>query len=235
MIREEAERLSQQLKIDISQIAREEWEMKILELLFDSSLGQKIYFKGGTALRLAYGSPRYSEDLDFTVFKNITEQEFKIFAQNVAQINPQVKISDFKDKFNTLLTEFKITEPYLSRNFSVKIEISKRQNKNYKYSLRLLTSPVTNIQVLANIEEIKDIYAEKLAALFSRRRSRDIFDIWFIAQKLRLPLPQNQPKILKREIRQELNKFLPLNYQSVVKELEEKYGADSLKEVERDK
>lgn len=224
MIQDEAERWAREFQIDPTQIVREEWELKILKILFDSLLARKIYFKGGTALRLAYGSPRFSEDLDFTAIAAISEKEFRDFAQKVAQSSLQVKISDFKVKFYTYLIEFKISEPYLPKNFSIKIEISKRKDKQIRHSLRLINTPVTNLQVLADVEELDDIYKEKLTAYSSRKKARDLFDIWYISQKKRQVMPQRLAKIKKGEIRQELNKFLPLALRRVEKELEGKYG-----------
>ena len=223
MIQEEAERWAKELKIDSTQVIREEWELKILKILFDSALGQKVYFKGGTALRLAFGSPRFSEYLDLTAFRSITKEEFRSFAKMVSQSSPSIKISDLKSKFYTHLAEFKITENYLPKNFSIKVEISKRETKS-RYSLRMLTSAVSDLQVLANVEELDDIYKEKLAALSSRKKGRDLFDIWYISQKMKRVMPEGLVKINKREIRQ-INKFLPLNLRQITPELEEKYGA----------
>ena|SRR3990167_9077221 len=224
MLKEEAEKLSQEQKIDITQIVREEWEIKILKVLFDSLLGKKIYFKGGTALRLAYGSPRFSEDLDFTQIKSISKKDTDDFLVKIKSTYPEIDLNDYMDKFYTLLLEFKIKEEYLPRSFSIKIEISKRQTKQYIFSLFLLTSRTTNLQVLANVENIESIYEEKLLAIKTRSKPRDLFDLWFISQKQKMILPRNLPKLRKNFLRQELNRFLPKNYQDLVKQLEADYG-----------
>lgn len=224
MIKEEAEKLAQEIKIDITQIVREEWEMKILRTLFASPLGKKIYLKGGTALRLAYGSPRFSEDLDFNQTKKITKFEFDQFIQNLNKQYPRLKVSDKQEKYYTWLVQFKIFENYLARNFSVKIEISKRATKKNKSAIKLLVSPTTNLEVLARVENIEDIYKEKLNALKTRGKSRDLFDLWYISQKLRTILPKNLPKLPKRLIRQELFKFLSKDYKSIITDLENNYG-----------
>ena len=224
MLKEEAEKLSQEQKIDITQIVREEWEIKILKVLFDSLLGKKIYFKGGTALRLAYGSPRFSEDLDFTQIKSISKKDTDDFLVKIKSTYPEIDLNDYMDKFYTLLLEFKIKEEYLPRSFSIKIEISKRQTKQYIFSLFLLTSRTTNLQVLANVENIESIYEEKLLAIKTRSKPRDLFDLWFISQKQKMILPRNLPKLRKNFLRQELNLFLPKNYQDLVKQLEADYG-----------
>ena len=48
------------LKISIDKIVREEAEMAFLQELADDPLSSKLVFYGGTALRLAYNSPRFS-------------------------------------------------------------------------------------------------------------------------------------------------------------------------------
>jgi len=56
-----AEKFSQQLKIALEHVVREEYELLILRNLMESALGKALVFKGGTALRLAYDSPRFSD------------------------------------------------------------------------------------------------------------------------------------------------------------------------------
>lgn len=225
MIKDEVERLVREQKISADQLVREEWEMKVLQLFFDMAIGRKTIFKGGTALRLGYGSPRFSEDLDFSVVQGleITGVEIQEFINRVKNTYAETRVSDQQIKFNTVLIEFKITDPILTRNFALKIEISTR-GTNIQSSTSLLSSPTTNIQVLANMETLDGLYGDKLDALKDRGKPRDLFDIWYICQKLRQPLPKDLSKIAKREIRQELNKFLPMNFAPVVMELEDRYG-----------
>jgi len=224
MNQEEAGRLARELKIDITQVVREEWEVKLLALLFEQPLGNRLYFKGGTALRLVYGSPRFSEDLDFTATQPITQKMFTAFIESVAASYPQTRVSDLKAKFYTLLAEFKISESFLPSNFSMKIEVSTRRQR-YQPTLALVNSPTTNMQVLARVERLEDVYQEKQVALGSRRKPRDLFDLWYIAQQLRRPLPVDLPKLPRREIRQELLRYLPASFAPVVAQLEKTYGA----------
>ena len=46
--------------------AREYLQHIFLSYFYELSQSGGIYFKGGTALKLIYGSPRFSEDLDFS-------------------------------------------------------------------------------------------------------------------------------------------------------------------------
>lgn len=224
MTEENARQLSQELQIDISQIVRENWEMTILKEFFDSNLAQKIIFKGGTALRLAYNSPRFSEDLDFSLKKAVSFTEFKKTCQKITQKFPKLKISDLAEKFYTLLCEFKIKEEFLPMTFSIKIEISKRKVEA-PTQLKLLTSPVANLQVLAIINPLEKVLNDKIITLKSRKLARDYFDIWYICEYLKKPMPKNLPKIAKNEFRRDLGKFLPASYRKVTDSLEERYAS----------
>ena len=49
-------------------IAREFAQHLFLSGFYQNVGSEHVLFKGGTALRLVYGSPRFSEDLDFSGF-----------------------------------------------------------------------------------------------------------------------------------------------------------------------
>ena len=56
-------------------ILREYLQYKILDIIFKNKIGNKLSFIGGTAIKICYGSNRFSEDLDFDSF-NLTKDEF---------------------------------------------------------------------------------------------------------------------------------------------------------------
>lgn len=67
----QAIKLAKKLKISPVEIVREKIEIYILDNLSKSFLSNQIVFKGGTALRLVYHSPYFSQDLDFSVIKKV--------------------------------------------------------------------------------------------------------------------------------------------------------------------
>ena len=83
-----AEKLSRELRISPEQIAREEYELLILDKWMASRLGNALVLKGGTALRLAYGSPRFSDDLDFSLLTPVSESAFMRTAESVSPDRP---------------------------------------------------------------------------------------------------------------------------------------------------
>lgn len=219
MDRQLAERLSRQLKIAPEQVVRKEAELLILQGLLESSAGRLLVFKGGTALRLAYGSPRFSDDLDFSLLAPLAETVFVRMAETAAVATPQVTLVEALAKQFTLFALYKVRESYLSYPFSVKVEVSTREEsweRDRDYSLRLLASPVTPISVLAQVATLERMWSDKQAALAERRQPRDLYDLWFIAQRLRLPFSPDLSGFDRPAIKRDLRKYLPASQWPVI-------------------
>ncbi len=214
-----AERLAEELKIDVTQVVREFWEVLFLKGLLESPHGKNLVFKGGTALRLAYGSPRFSEDLDFALLRDSLRGKVQQLAESMAEPYPEATVTDAAEKRWTYLWEIRVNQTYLPHPFRVKIEISRRRVAGYDFRLRLLTSPTTPLQVLANVATLEQLYADKLACLAGRVAPKDLFDLWYICQQLKKPyLPPGTP-ISKKTLRRDLGKYLPADYRRVIEEL----------------
>lgn len=209
--------LQKKLQISIDQITREEYEMVLLNSLFASSFGAKLVFRGGTALRLAYGSPRFSDDLDFSALKSIKEGIFKKWAEGITQTNQNLTVLDSRQKFYTLFGLFKVTDPGLSQSFSIKVEISTRGNgwiKGKNFRLANISSQVTPITVTAQVAALEKIAQEKRS--IKPPRIRDIFDLWFIGQRLGKARPMNFGNFPNRIVRAELNKYLSIGDRKLI-------------------
>ena len=64
---DQVETLAKKYKINATTIFREYLQILFLQKLYQKTPSQNIFFKGGTAIHLIYGAPRFSEDLDFSV------------------------------------------------------------------------------------------------------------------------------------------------------------------------
>jgi len=210
--------LSKELQIAPEFIVRETWEIIILKELFGKEWSDKLIFKGGTALRLAYQSPRFSVDLDFSVLNEIDSKNFFDFLKKIEKKYSELEVIDKKDKFYTLYAQIRVKEPVLNRSFSIKIEISKRkgQFKKNEYQLKVLKTPVHPSEVFCNTATTEKIFQDKLVAVRNRQAPRDIFDLWYLSEKLKKEFKMPKTKLSKNEIKSELNKFLPRNYQKAV-------------------
>jgi len=103
--------------------------------------------------------------------------------------------------------------------FRIKIEISKRLQKNYKWDLKLIVSPVINIQVLAQVAILDQLYRDKLNCIKERAKSKDVFDLWYITQQLKLPFKPRVIQIPKKILTRDLRKYLPRNFWPIIEKL----------------
>ena len=214
-----ADNLQKSLNISQEQIVREEYEMIILKQLFESELGSLFVFKGGTALRLAYGSSRFSEDLDFSVLEEFSKGKLDRLLRGIASQNDALKITDLTQKYYTYFGLFRIKEGFMDQAFSIKFEASIRPvslKKSTEYNLLALSSRITNLTVLAQVETLTQIEKEKKT--INPLRIRDIFDLWFIGQKLGEPVQMDFNQYKTEEISRELFKFLPQKDKRLVEE-----------------
>jgi predicted nucleotidyltransferase component of viral defense system len=214
-----AEQKARELKIDKTQVVREYWELIVLKGLYESLFGRYLIFKGETALRLTFGSPRFSEDLDFSLTKDVLKGKFSPFIEKMITPFPEMALTDLEEKYYTYLAEIKVTQNYLPFPFRIKIEISKREIKGYQWELKLLGSPATVVQVMGQVATLKQIYKDKLACLKGRAKPKDLFDLWYISQKLNIPYTAQKISLNKTEVVRDLRKYLPSDFWSAIEGL----------------
>jgi len=211
--------------ISRDQILREEAEMEILSEFANDKLSAKLVFYGGTALRLVYGSPRFSEDIDLLVIKKTDFVEFKTFVEALIKKYPNWILKDIKDKHQTMFALINITDDKLKHPFSVKIEAHKPDHKpKIETELSLVKSSLSIAEPLLLVPTLLELKKLKELALHGRKKGRDVFDLWYIAQALRenLVLPEKMPEYKKREFDNELKVFLPKKYYPVINQLYER-------------
>ncbi len=80
---ETIEKLARQSQMSVfPNVVREYFQHVFLSKLYVLPESEQLLFKGGTALRIVYGSPRFSEDLDFSlvsVAHHATKKTLRIF------------------------------------------------------------------------------------------------------------------------------------------------------------
>lgn len=218
MERSIAERRSKELKVDITQVVREYYEILVLKGLSSFTQSKCIIFKGGTALRLVYDSPRFSEDIDFSLASDCIKEMFPDIIKRTISPFPECEITDLTEKHFTYLAEIKISKEYLDLPFRIKIEVSKRIDENYKWELQVVRSPCSIYSVLLKTATLTQLYKDKQLCLRDRAKPKDLFDFWYISQLLKKPYKpdvQIDGRILKRDLR----KFLPLTFHDIIEKL----------------
>jgi len=218
---EQLEQYKKNLKISTDKIIREEIEMIFLNELAQNDLSSKVAFYGGTALRLVYNSPRFSEDIDLIEIEKVNFTEFKKFINNLSQ-KQNWELSDIKDKRQTIFALLKIKDEKLKHPFSLKIEIHKPEKKvKLNINLNLIKSPVSILSPLLLVPTLEDLKKLKENAIAQRKKARDIFDLWYISQSLRInfDLPSSTSVFGERAFKNELQVFLPPKYYPIIKQL----------------
>ncbi|MFH1890425.1 MAG: nucleotidyl transferase AbiEii/AbiGii toxin family protein [Candidatus Kuenenbacteria bacterium] len=201
--------LSKKLKIAPLNIVRENFEMGILNVLSQSEISGKMIFYGGTALRLAYGSPRFSEDLDFLMIQKIRTEELNESLTHFIKEYSEASIKDLRDKRNTLFALINIKSHLLKQPLNIKIEIAKRKD-GIKYEFIPLASSCSHLQPIVPTIKIESLEKLKQKAIEGREEPRDWFDLWYIRKYLKKPfVVSSQFPFAKKEFKEELKRFLP--------------------------
>lgn len=142
------------------------------DIYSDIELGNSLGFKGGTALMLFYGLPRFSVDLDFNL---INEKKADTVYNKVRSIIRKYgKIKDEARKHFGII----IVLDYGQTERNLKVEISTRVVSDSYETKNFLG---INVRVMC----ISDMFAHKLCALLDRNVlvNRDIFDCYFLMQQ----------------------------------------------------
>ena len=166
-------------------VVMENYQMTVLNEMSEFGMAKNLVFKGGTALRLGYQAWRFSEVLDFSVLGKISFGEFKRMMVSVAKRYQEMEVDDIYNRKNTLFARLVVQAG--KWRVGIKVEISKRQEKwvsGKDYDYKMLKSPVSWLQPYIRIVTLGRIYKDKLRLVEERKKPRDWFDLWFLAQKL---------------------------------------------------
>lgn len=161
-------------------MAREYCQYLFLSNLYLEKQAESILFKVGTALRIVYGSPRFSEDLDFSCFgllMNKLEATMLNAMTEIEKIGVKSEIEESKATTGGYLGVFRFK--FLDYNESIKVECSFRTKQRLKPDINLVNSdymPPFNILCLP----MQRLAEEKAIALLTRTKPRDFYDVYFI-------------------------------------------------------
>lgn len=210
------------------QTTRENVMREYAQHLFLSSLyriknSENILFKGGTAYRLAYKSPRFSEDLDFSA-SQINLQAIEKIIMNVLEDLTNnglaCDIEESKETTGGYLSMLSVS--FLKEKTPISIQISFReQAKKNPDIFDIVNEYVPTYTVLLLSSRI--MFGEKIQAALTRSKPRDFYDIYFLLRQGLLN-PSEKEKIMKIKdvlktkkikFKDELSHFLPRSMKSV--------------------
>jgi predicted nucleotidyltransferase component of viral defense system len=176
----QVQKLTERWQTTADNVIREYFQQLFLLYLYQEKGSDSLLFKGGTALRIIWQSPRFSEDLDFTGV-NISIKGIEALMEGaLAKIEMEgvgAEIIESKSTSGGYLAIFQFkTNEYESR---IQIEISLRNGKKGLGTATLIQSDLVVPYTLIHLSE-KALVAEKIQACLTRGKARDFYDLYFI-------------------------------------------------------
>ena len=228
-----------QFKTNESTVYREYLQILFLNRLYKNEKSDKVFFKGGTAIHFLFKSSRFSEDLDFTVtsseinFLSLINSIFKEFSKE-GEFSFKERKTITGKRF--LLTAKRDILPYAT---FINLDFLFRE-KVLQPSKSVLDTvyPVIFTSFIYHLSP-EELFAEKIRALLTRQKGRDLFDLWylmtqgveinnhFVKEKLKYYKKTNYTnaellntinKIPLKEFETDIKPFIPLDERNKLKE-----------------
>jgi len=169
--------------------AEKDYLQDVVLLSVYTRMSDEIVFKGGTCLYKFYKLNRFSEDLDFTLRKRINfRKNFDKVLADIELLNIKGTIKEIKEYKNAINIRLLLNGPlYKGSKTSqcfIPLNISMKENivlNPKKESVISMYKEIPNFEVF--IMQEQEILAEKVRAILTREKPRDIYDLWFLLSK----------------------------------------------------
>jgi len=211
------EKYTNQFQTSIDNIVREYCQHLFLSYLYQESGSERLLFKGGTALRIVFESPRFSEDLDFSGFNIRSTEIEKIITNTLSNMEKSGLVIDIAESKKTsggylAILIFKIEE-YITK---IQIEISLRGGKQIIGTRAIIRNDFIPAYTLVHLPA-EDLIGQKIEALLDRKKPRDFFDYYYLLSgNYTITKNKNNLQTIlvlleksKIDFRNELRRFLP--------------------------
>ncbi len=185
---EELKRIADIKGLNIRLIEKD-YLLELLLLILSKEAGRKLIFKGGTALYKIHSLNRFSEDLDFTLSSKIDISGLiRKVIKKLKDVGINGRIKELNDYRNQKNIKLEIKGPLFNGNIKtlslININISLKEKAIYEPEQKMLFSQYPDIPSFdVFIMPLRDIFAEKIRAILTRDKARDIYDLWFLLMK----------------------------------------------------
>lgn len=173
-------------------ILREYLQSKLLEKLYAAGVSSKIFFVGGTALRLLRDLPRFSEDLDFDVVGATPAQVQKLVDTTLESLRHENIAIDFYQNRTTRRAyyEFRFTRLLAALGLSSNAQEKLMIKFDFEYFWKGLTQETALFQRYGFLAQIvtaplNQLLTQKVYAYIHRKQTqpRDIYDIVWLTSR----------------------------------------------------
>ncbi|RLI92450.1 MAG: hypothetical protein DRO89_02120 [Candidatus Altiarchaeales archaeon] len=168
-----------------------------------SNIGRELIFKGGTCLYKVYKLNRFSEDLDFTLTKRLDMEGItKKVISDLMLLNIRGRIKEIKEYRGGMNIRLLLNGPLYrggkETQCFIPLNISKKEQvllEPRRESIMPLYREIPTFEVFAMPEE--EILAEKVRAILTRQKPRDIYDLWFLLTRKNIVF---DPSLIDRKL-----------------------------------
>lgn len=208
----------------IENVYREYAQHLFLQSMYQVKNSNKILFKGGTAYRLAYKSPRFSEDLDFSscqISKDEIEEIILLSLEDLSNSGLKGDIEVAKETTGGYLAKLYIEIQGIKIPINIQISLRKLLKNDYDI-VDILNEYIPTYQ--AYLLPKREMIGEKIQASLTRSKPRDFYDVYFLLKSGELTVFEKEElrkvkKILtdkKIKFGDELSHFLPKSMKPVI-------------------
>jgi len=235
MTRQSITEFSTKYQTSEQNIAREYCQHLFLSYLYRGARAERLLFKGGTALRIVFKSPRFSEDLDFSAY-DISVPEINNLVDEVLNeisregVEPEKKVNPGTQGETSGGYYAIINMKLLEFDSEIRLQVSLRNKEQLGSNTTLIESDFMQPYTIVYLEE-RLLVGEKVRALLDRAKPRDFFDLYFILRSSQLKkfIPQDIENlkerlmdVLKNGWEKELKHFLPTSYHPLIKDFQDR-------------
>jgi len=230
------EKLSRQYQMGVfPNIVREYFQHTFLAELYKLPNGGKLLFKGGTALRIIYGSPRFSEDLDFCLL-DVAQNDIQFFAERLfTQVLAEMEHAGIKVELGNKIGVtsggyFGVANFFMFEypQVTVKINVSARGERNITGEIDSIANDFVPAYIVIHLPQAEIVEEKVFGALLERKKPRDFYDLYFMMRKGMITHEQKKKlSVVKNSIladakkinfRAELGTFLPIDQHQIIKD-----------------
>jgi len=185
---QELRRISE-LKHLTLQNTEKDYILELVLFIITQEGGKDFVFKGGTALYKFYSLNRFSEDLDFNLVSNL---KAKLFFQKVmkklASFGLLGRIKELDEYASGINIRLELRGPLFNGNPQtlsvITCNLSRKERIIYPAEQRKLFSSYPDIPAFdVFVMLLPELLAEKVCALMTRNKARDMYDVWFLLHK----------------------------------------------------
>ncbi len=169
--------------------AEKDYLLELVLFLLSRNTKQEFVFKGGTALYKFYKLERFSDDLDFSVVGKINlDNLIKKLISDLSKFKIDAEVHRIKEPFNSILISLRLKGPLYTgdpRTMStIRIDLNLKSAVELQPTLLGFSSIYTEIPSFEIIVmQEREILAEKIRAIITRNKARDVFDSFSLLKK----------------------------------------------------